>query len=144
MSVDISLNSSLLIQILNFVVLIIALNAVLYKPIRGILSKRKGVIDSLADSATSAVKKAEESEIKFREDIKTARIQGAQRKNEIIETAAKEEAELLAEIQQESMVKMKEIKNKISSETEAAKASLEKDISVFASQIAEKILGRAV
>ena len=144
MSIDISLNSSLLIQIVNFVILIIALNVILYKPIRGILAKRKNVVDSLAKGAENVAAKAEKSGIKFSEDIKAARIEGTRRKNEIIETAADEEAALLSEIQQESMGKIKEIKGKISKDTETAKASLEKDISVFASQIAEKILGRAV
>jgi F-type H+-transporting ATPase subunit b len=144
MSVDISLNSSLIIQIINFVVLILVLNAVLYKPIRGILAKRKNLVDSLEEDADQAVKKAKDSEVKFREDIKAARMKGAEKKNEIIDSASEEEDKLLSEIQQESMEKINQVKEKISKETEAARASLEKDIGQFASQIAKKILGRAV
>ena len=144
MSVDISLNSSLIIQIINFVVLILVLNAVLYKPIRGILAKRKNLVDSLEEDADQAVKKAKDSEVKFREDIKAARMKGAEKKNEIIDSASEEEDKLLSEIQQESMEKISQVKEKISKETEAARASLEKDIGEFASQIAKKILGRAV
>ncbi|MGM0417299.1 MAG: ATP synthase F0 subunit B [Thermodesulfobacteriota bacterium] len=144
MSVDISLNSSLIIQIINFVVLILVLNAVLYKPIRGILAKRKNLMDSLEEDAGHAVKKAKDSEIKFREDIKAARMKGAEKKNEIIDSASEEEDKLLSEIQQESVEKINQVKEKISKETEAARASLEKDIGEFASQIAKKILGRAV
>ncbi|MCB9480241.1 MAG: ATP synthase F0 subunit B [Desulfobacteraceae bacterium] len=144
MSVDISLNSSIIIQIVNFVVLIIALNIVLYKPIRGILAKRKAVVDSLSEDAKKAVYNAKESEIKFREDIKSARIDGARKKNELIEKAAEEESRILSELQKESMAKFNEVKEKLSKETEAARASLEKDIGEFASQIAKKVLGRAV
>jgi flagellar biosynthesis/type III secretory pathway protein FliH len=42
------------------------------------------------------------------------------------------------------MAKFNEVKEKLSKETEAARASLEKDIGEFASQIAKKVLGRAV
>lgn len=144
MSVDISLNSSLIIQIVNFIILIIALNAVLYKPIRGILAKRKNVVDKLGEDADAAVNQARASEIKFREDIKAARMKGAQKKNEIVEAAAKEESHLLMGIHEESKEKLEEVKAKISKETEAARASLEKDIGIFASEIAKKVLGRAV
>ncbi|MDY0131364.1 MAG: ATP synthase F0 subunit B [Desulforegulaceae bacterium] len=144
MSVDISLNSSVIIQIVNFVVLIIVLNIVLYKPVRGILAKRKKVVDSLSDDAEKAVFNAKQGEIEFRENIKSARIEGARKKNEIIEKASEDESKVLSQLQKDSMAKFNEVKVKISNETEAARASLEKDIGEFASQIAKKVLGRVI
>ncbi|PIE75245.1 MAG: ATPase [Deltaproteobacteria bacterium] len=144
MSVDISLNSSIIIQIVNFVVLVIALNIVLYKPIRGILAKRKEAVDSLKNEADEAVFRTRESEIKFREEIKAARIRGAEKKNEIIDSAVKEENNIIMELQQESNGKFKEVKEKINKEAETARVSLEENIGIFASEIASKVLGRTV
>ena len=50
----ISIDSSLLIQIVNFLFLIWALNVILYKPIRGILLKRKTYVTDLEEGVEQA------------------------------------------------------------------------------------------
>ena len=72
----VSVDSSLLIQIVNFLFLIWALNVILYKPIRNILQKRKAFVSDLEVGIKTADGDAQEKEQAFSEGIRAARTDG--------------------------------------------------------------------
>lgn len=142
--VTVTPDSSALIQIVNFVFLIWVLNILLYRPIRKILAQRKEKIDGLELSIETSDKDALEKDEAFSVGIKEARTRGFKEKEALMQQAMDEEKKIIADINSKAQVELAEIRNKIKSEAEAARESLQKEVDNFADQICQKILGRAV
>ncbi len=140
----VDLNVSLLIQLLNFVFLIWAMNMIVYKPIRNILSQRKNKILSLEESIDASKNDVIEKDEAFSKAIKDARGEGLKQKGEILEIAANEEKKIISAINDKAQANLASIKKKIAEDAEIVKASLQKEVDSFADGICQKILGRAV
>lgn len=137
-------DSSVFLQIGNFLLLIFVLNLVLYKPIRQILLKRKEKINALETSIETAGQDAVDKEAAFKDGIKEARGRGIKEKDALVQVAAEKEKEIVEKINQKAQADMAEIREKIAKETDDVRAALEKEIDSFADAIGQKILGRAV
>ena len=142
--VTVTPDSSALIQIINFVFLIWVLNILLYRPIRKILAQRKEKIDGLELSIETSDKDALEKDEAFGAGIKEARARGFKEKEALMQLATDEEKKIIADINSKAQAELAEIRDKIKNEADVARASLQKEVDNFASQICQKILGRAV
>ena len=140
----ISIDSSLLIQIVNFLFLIWALNVILYKPIRNILKKRKAHVTDLEEGVKTATSDAEEKETAFDKGIRAARNDGVEQKKAMLEEAAQEEMAIVEKINSKAQADLAEVKAKIAEEADSVRESLQAELDTFASAIGQKILGRAI
>ena len=140
----IKVDASLLWQMANFIILIFALNYVLFKPIRRMLLQRKEKMKDLSDSAGAAATGAKEKAEALAAGIKEARERGLQKKEELLQAAAGEEKALIEKINKKAAQDLAAAKKKIESEIDDVRAALKKEIGGFAKAIGEKILGRAV
>ncbi len=134
---------SAIVQIGNFILLVILLNIVLYKPIRGILAARKEKVEGLKSSIQSSDSQVSEKEEEFNVGIREARAKGVAVKDALIDEASQEEKKILGEISEKTQADLAEIREKISKDVESVRVKLQGEIDGFASAIFEKILGRA-
>lgn len=139
----VSLDWTVAVQIVNFLVLIFILNLVCYKPIRGILRQRKSKIEGLENGITSTVQEAEDKNQAFADGIKQARTMGQKEKEKLMQTAADEERAIIDEINAKAKADLEAMKAKIASDTDTIRTVLEQEVDVFADAITKKILGRA-
>ena len=135
---------TLFVQIGNFILLILILNAILYKPIRQILIERKKKIQGYKEGIETLQRDASESEQSFQAKISEARQQGVQEKEALKQTGQEEEKRLIDEINQKAQAELEAVRAQIAKDAEDARRGLEKEIEAFSGTIAEKILGRAV
>jgi F-type H+-transporting ATPase subunit b len=135
---------TLWVQIANFLLIVWVLNIVLFKPIRSILIQRKEKITSLEQNIETSDDEAKEKNEAFDSGIRDARAKGLSEKNVLLNEAADEEKEIIEKINQKAQADLAEVREKIVKDTEAVRASLQKEIDTFASAIGEKILGRTV
>ena len=142
--VTVTPDGSFIIQIINFLFLIWVLNILLYKPIRKILIQRKEKIDGLELSIETSDKDALEKDEAFKAGIKEARVKGFKEKEALMQQAAEEEKTIIADIHRKAQAELAEVRGKIKKEAEVARGSLQKEVDNFASQICQKIIGRAV
>ena len=140
----IGLDISALIQITNFLCLIVILNLVLYKPIRSILKKRREKFDGLKSEAGSLADEVQSKDAAFREAVKEARAMGMKAKDTVIAEASAEEKRIVDEINRKAQADLAEVKARVAADAQSARASLAKEVDTFAMAICEKILGRAV
>jgi F-type H+-transporting ATPase subunit b len=140
----ISINWSLLIQIVNFLFLIWVLNMVLYKPIRNILIQRKEKITGLQDGIEALEVDVKDKDDAFGSGLKEARAKGAKEKEILLQAAGEEEKRIVEKINKEAQAELAEVREKISKDAEEAGVALEQQLDVFANAIGEKILGRAI
>ena len=135
---------TLWVQIANFLLIVWALNIILFRPIRKILIQRKEKITSLEQNIETSDKEANEKNEAFDSGIKDARAKGLNEKNVLLNEAAGQEREIIDKINQKAQADLAEVREKIAKDVETVRASLQKEIDTFASAIGEKILGRAV
>ncbi|MFZ7125304.1 MAG: ATP synthase F0 subunit B [Desulfobacterales bacterium] len=140
----INLNESVLIQIVNFLVLIWLLNMVLYKPIRRILAERREKISGLEQNIDKAMGDVETKEKTYSEGIREARLNGVKEKEALIQEATSEEKQIIQQINEKAAANLAEVRERVAKEAETARGILLKQVDGFASEIGQKILGRAV
>lgn len=140
----VSLDSTVFIQIINFLFLIWALNAVLYKPIRSILSQRKEKIAGLEEGIDRSEQGVVEKDQALKLGIKAAREKGNREKEAHENEARQEELKLIEKINEKARADLAEVKERIAREADQARQALLNEVDGFAAEISRRILGRAV
>lgn len=140
----VSLDYSLGIQIINFVLLIFILNRILYKPLLGMIDKRK---QQLADSETEIRRLRETVEhqiVAYEEKLRQAKAAALEEKNEIIRRGAEEARAITDAARAEIPALMEQFQVRMGKEIDAAKRILTSRSQQLSLEIAEKILGRSL
>ena len=140
----VSLNSTVFIQIINFLVLIFALNAVFYKPVRRILAQRKEKISGLEQGIDKFEHDAMEKDLALKSGIKQAREAGLRTKEALEAEAREEEKRRIEKLNEKARADLEEIRARIVKDADAARKALLQQVDGFADDIARRILGRAV
>jgi F-type H+-transporting ATPase subunit b len=136
-------DSSVIIQVVNFIFLIWVMNIILYKPIRKIIAERKDKVKGLEGSIDNLNQDALEKDKAYDAGIKDARVKGLSEKEALAQAASEEEKKMIEEITSRAQANLIEIREKIAKDTEEVRSSLKKDVDSFAGEIGQKILGRA-
>jgi F-type H+-transporting ATPase subunit b len=137
-------DASFIVQMGNFILLVILLNMVLYKPIRGILIQRKEKIEGLETSIQSSETQVTEKTDEFNSGIREARSNGVKIKDDLVEEASQEEKKIIGEINEKAQAELAEVREQIAKDVESVRVKLKKEVDAFAGAIFEKILGRAM
>jgi len=140
----ISIDGSVVIQIINFIVLIWAMNVVLYKPIRGMLAERSRKFAELERTIQAFNQQVEEKINAWSLGLKEARAKGLAEKESLIRAAAEEEKRLIEKINSKAQADLEEIRKKIAQDALMVREALQKELESLADAISQKILGRAV
>jgi F-type H+-transporting ATPase subunit b len=138
----VSVDGSLVVQIVNFLLLIWILNLVLYKPIRKILLERKEKVDGMQSVIEGSAEEVKSKEAEYANGVRQARADGQKKKEELLQAAAEEEKAIIGKINDAAQAELKEVKEKIAREMGTVKAALEEEVDAFADAIGKKILGR--
>jgi len=139
-----SFDWTIILQFVNFIVLMAILNAILYRPMRNMLKHRKETIDGSHERAQELEAQIDEKMARYEEKLQEAKLQGNQEKNQLRQAAAGEEAKILGAARDEASVKLQAVKDQVAGEADAAGKKLKADAETLATDIATKILGRAL
>lgn len=140
--VSINLDGTLIVQLVNFLLLVLALNYLLYRPIRKIMTERAELFDKLKDKAAKAKAEIESGEAeKARLKAESLR-QGLNLKNELTAKSLEQEKSILADAQEKALRQTTEARNRLRQSLEQARAALSQESQNIARDMAEKVLGR--
>jgi F-type H+-transporting ATPase subunit b len=140
----VKIDMSMFVQIVNFIILIWAMNKVVYKPIRRMLAKRHEKISGLEDIIMSSEENAAAKDQALTAGIKEAREKGLREKEDLETKGRQAETELIEKINEKARIDLEQMRKKVVSEANEARQALQKEIDRFADDICRKILGRAV
>lgn len=140
----IEINWTIAVQFVNFVVLLLALNFILFRPIRAILAERKALVDGGHARARELKEQIEEKMARYQEQLQQAKLQGAQEKAQLRAQAAAQEATILGAARDAATARIHAIKERVAAEAAAAEAELKKQSVALAGQVATKVLGRGI
>jgi F-type H+-transporting ATPase subunit b len=140
----INVNFTLFIQLINFLILLLLLNALLYKPILAKIREREAKIKGDRDKAGQLENEVLEQEKKHQEALVEARQVAAKEKAELLATAKKSEADVLETARVAAARIVDEMRASIQAESEKARMVLKGEMAPLAKSISEKILGRVI
>lgn len=140
----ITIDITVLIQIINILILIVVMNAVLYKPVRTTLAKRKEKLAELANAIDTFKKNAELRKEEIDRKLNDARSNAKEEIDKAKSAAQTSTAESLAQVRQEAMASKTDQLNEIQKQFTDAQQQLSGQVESFASEMAAKILGRSV
>lgn len=140
----IKIDWTILLQAANFMVLMLVLNIILYRPLRDLLNRRREGIDGAHGRARELEAQIGEKMSRYQEQLQQAKLKGNEEKAALRAAAARDEAELLAAAHQSASEQLQTIKNKVQAEATAARMSLKVETEALAAHVATKVLGRAL
>lgn len=139
---SLSIDISVVVQMINFLLLMLVLNYLLYRPLRKIIRDRAEVFAALRSRAAVLQNDLAADEARIKEyaadSLKLALEKKALQRGQGLEA----QKELLARIKEESAAEMKQARRQMAADAAKAKSELDGEIQGFAWEIAGKVLGR--
>jgi len=140
----VSLDYSLGIQIVNFVLLVFILNVLLYKPVLGMIDKRRKQFEESEAENRRLQENVEQKMAAYEEKLRMAKAAAVEKKNEIISQGAEEARAVIDAVRAEIPGMMEQFHARMEAETGEAKRILNSRSQQLSVEIAEKILGRSL
>lgn len=140
----IDINYTLFIQMANFLVLLVLLNIVLFKPIRTILKERQEKMAGLAADADHFQQRQDEADEELKAVIREAQSEGMERRNELKNQGYDYEKDLMSKVHQDLEAERNKVVASIKDQVGQARQGLLDQVDAFSSALAEKVLGRSL
>ncbi len=140
----ISVDWTILVQFVNFVVLMIVLNILLYRPLRNVIERRRETVAAAHSKARDLQAQIEEKMARYEAKLQTAKLQGNQEKVALRQAGAAEEAGIIGKAREEATVRLQDVKNQVAQAASKARQQLQRDSEALSGEIASKILGRGL
>ncbi|MBD1399885.1 ATP synthase F0 subunit B [Pelovirga terrestris] len=140
----ISLDWTLILQFINFMVLLYLLNRILFQPLRAVMDKRRETIDGSHARARDLQADIDDKMSRYQQQLAEAKKQANDERGQIRKLASEEESKMIAAAQSNAGARMDQIKEQVGQESARASQTLKKESTALAQQIATKILGRSL
>lgn len=140
----INLDLAFVIQLVNFLVLVLVLNVLLYKPIRKVLADRAAQISGAKAKAAEVDQEVQGKVALYEARLREVKAKAGDERAAMIKEAQAEEAALVEKARIEATDTLSAIKNRVVKEAADAKELLREQARALSLEICEKVLGRSL
>jgi len=140
----INLNMTLLVQMVNFLILIVLLQRFLYKPLTQFLATRADGIKRSLEEAKAAREAAAKAQQEYEARIAATRREAAALRESAVREVEEERQRLLKVSRDEAARLLTEAKAQIEQEVKRAKAELRAEVVGLSLGVAERLIGRSL
>lgn len=138
----ISINETVIIQLISFLIFLFIINRVMFRPLRGIIDERDTYLDNIERDIEEAGKEVERINARI-EEQETAAIKSANRfKKEIMDSGALEAGSMLEKTRKEIDALKQETESEITDMLAEARQHIQAESKIVSTFIMEKILDR--
>ncbi len=139
-----SVNYTVFIQIVIFLIAIYILNKLIFKPFIGLVDRRDKLTRGAIDEAHELEEKVKEIIEEYDAKLSEARALAIEERNKLVQEGQGVAQEIIGAARSETSELLHEAKNKLESDTKEIKEKIKGDIDGLASDIASKVLGKEV
>jgi F-type H+-transporting ATPase subunit b len=140
----VSIDYTVILQIINFLLLIFILNLLLYKPIMGILEKRQKQFDDSQEEIRRLNQDVEKKMLEYEEKSRQAKLAAMELKNQAMAEGMEKAKALIDSVRGEIPKIVESFNEKLGKEVDEARKILTGQSQKISREIAEKVLGRGV
>jgi F-type H+-transporting ATPase subunit b len=140
----IDINIALLYQLINFLILLIALNFILFKPIRQVMREREQGISSALEDAKAAQNRMQSLLEHYNTSLAESKQKAASSYNTIYQQGLDAQRDLISAERTKAGEMLDKARAEIAAAANSARADLKKEADRLSQDITSKLLGRAV
>lgn len=140
----ISLNWTLILQFINFIVLLYLLNRILFRPLRAVMEKRRETVEGSHAHARDLQADIDDKMNRYQQQLAEAKKLANDERAQLKKLAGEEESKMIATAQSNASARMDQIREQVGKESVRANQTLKEQSATLAQQIATKILGRSL
>ena len=140
----INLDKSLIIQIVNFLLLLWLLHRFLYKPLIAKMEERTGAIKKSLEEAQVARAQAAKQEAENAERLRAAHAEAEVIRTRALQEAGEEQRRLVEAARHESQRLVESARAQLEAETRRAREELRREVSDLAVAVAEKLVRKSL
>jgi F-type H+-transporting ATPase subunit b len=140
----ISIDKSLLVQVVNFVILLVILQRLLYKPFLAKMEERTAAIKKSLDEAQAARAEAARQQEENEARLRRAHAEAASIREQALREAAEESRRHIETAQTQSRKLVEDTKAQLDAEIRRARAELRREVSDLSIAVAEKLVRRTL
>lgn len=140
----IDINVSLLYQLVNFIVLLVALNYILFKPVRQVMQEREQGISSAFSDAKAARDRMQNLLEQYNASLAEAKQKASATFNEIYQQGIDAQREMVSAERAKAGEMLDTARSDVAAAADAARAELKSEAERLSQEITSKLLGRAV
>ena len=140
----IDINITLLIQLVNFIVLLIVLNFILFKPIRQVMQEREQGISSALGDARNASDRMQSILDQYNASLADAKQKAATLYNTVYQQGLDAQRDMIAAERAKAGEMLDKARTEIAAATATARGELKTEAEKLSQDITSKLLGRAV
>jgi F-type H+-transporting ATPase subunit b len=129
---------------INFLVLILILNKLLYKPILGIIDRRKKIMEDSDTEVKGLQETAARKMAEYEERLRQAKLAAVDQRNEIVKAGSEQAKKIIDAVRKEIPGILAEFHGKMDREIEGANRILRENSRKLSLEIAEKVMGRSI
>ena len=137
-----SVNKTVIIQIVIFIAAIFILNTLVFKPFMKLIDRREKLTKGAIREARELEEKVKEIILEYEAKLNDARAQAQEERNKIVREAEAAASLIISKTREETAGLLDEAKKKLESESEVIKEKLKGDVQLLSKEIASRILGR--
>lgn len=140
----IDINAALLYQLINFIVLLIALNFILYRPIRAIMREREQVISGAFSDARAAQDRTQSMLDAYNGQLAEAKQKATQTYNALYQQGLDAQRDLVGQERTKAGELLDRARAEVAAAAAAARTELRSEAEKLSQDITTRLLGRAV
>jgi F-type H+-transporting ATPase subunit b len=140
----IEVNRSLVIQLVNFLILLAVLYKLLYRPLLATLESRTSAISGQLAEAQAAREEARRQLLELEERVRAAQAEAQAVRERAVREAAETRERLTAEARQEATRLLQTAHDQVAQEVRRARADLRAEVGGLATQVAERLIRKSL
>ncbi len=140
----ITLDWTVFLQVANFLILMGALQFVLFRPLRNIMQQRRDEVEANLRQADNLDQRLEQEMAAYQEKLQKTRLRIDRERKLLRQDLAAETTQLLAEANAQANNELHRMREHLTAEKDQALAELHTKTDFLADRITEKILGRVI
>lgn len=138
----ISINATLIVQIINLLLLIFILNKVMYQPLRRLVAERQQAVDDGLNQAKATLADAQENEDRYEHDLSQGRGEISQQMQQMLGEHRAQSQAMIKKKQEEAQAVYTKLVDNIETEMAQARQDIGREAEQVARTMAKSILGR--
>lgn len=137
------LNQTIFVIAALFLVLLVILNQMIFKPLVAVLDERRKLVEEGANAQRSSMKTVEESMARYQERLVEARRIAQTKRNKILKESEMIREEITASAKEQALAMVQATATEIDQQVEQAKDTLKEESEELAKRIVSSVLSRA-
>ena len=140
----IEINLTIVIQVLQFLILVFVLNRLLFRPISEVIAEREGKISAWEENTRNSQETARLRLESYERQLKEERARAQEGQQQLIKALKEKEEDNLQTVSDEATQLVASTQQAIAEETERLRVELRQQAVELSQMLTEKVLGRKV